>query len=286
MRCWPLRAGTTGNSVAKRRSRRAGQTRHRPASESLHARPPSSQPTRRRRPCRVQRAHRPPHRRRSPPAVPAPARARAHRSRSARRGVGDGAAADPRARPRRAGGDAAAPSADDRPRRLPRRPCPPDAGAAGARLARAARRRPRRDLPPDVRAGAHGALGLHRRGRARRHHRRCAVPAPALPLRAGLQRLGARRRRPRRRELHRTGREPPERALDPRRRPGRASHRQPVGGLSQPRRRRGEGRDPPLRRVLRPLRHGSRAAAIPARRTRTVRWSPTTATSRPRSTRR
>jgi hypothetical protein len=33
-------------------------------------------------------------------------------------------------------------------------------------------------------------------------NRRCAVPAPALPLRAGLQRLGARRRRPRRRELH------------------------------------------------------------------------------------
>ena len=47
-------------------------------------------------------------------------------------------------------------------------------------------------------------------------------------------------RRPRRRELHRTGREPPERALGPRRRPGRASLRQPIGGLSQltPRRRR------------------------------------------------
>lgn len=67
---------------------------------------------------------------------------------------------------------------------------------------RAARRRPRRDLPPDARARADGAVRLHRRDRTRRQHRRRAVPAPALPLR-GLQRLGANRRRPRRRELHR-----------------------------------------------------------------------------------
>lgn len=51
--CWPLRTGTVEISVAKRRSRRAGQTRHRPASETVHARPPPSQPARRRRPRRL-----------------------------------------------------------------------------------------------------------------------------------------------------------------------------------------------------------------------------------------
>ena len=82
---------------------------------------------------------------------------------------------------------APAPSADCRP--VPS-PTTASAGrwATGARLARAARAGARRDLPPDVRAGRM-PLGLHRRGRPRRHHRRCAVPAPALPLRAGLQRL-------------------------------------------------------------------------------------------------
>ena len=105
-----------------------------------------------RRPCRLQRTHRPPHRGRPPPAIAAPARARPHRPRPARRGLGAGAAADPRARPRRAGGHAAAPSADDRPGRLPRRPRPSHAGAAGPRLAGAPRRAEGRHLPPERRS--------------------------------------------------------------------------------------------------------------------------------------
>ena len=111
-------------------------------------------------------------------------------------------------------------------------------------------------------------------------------PHRALPLRAGLQRLGARRGRAGRRELHRAGGEPARRALDPRRRPGRASHRQPLGGpiaTSTPRRRRTL---PGATTGSAPTTGCSPAAATPAKRTRTARWSPTTATSRPHSTRR
>ena len=60
-------------------------------------------------------------------------------------------------------------------------------------------------------AGPDGAVGLHRRRRARCHARRHAARPSPLPLPPRLQRLGTRRHRPRRRELHGPGREPAER---------------------------------------------------------------------------
>ena len=70
--CWMMvAAGPTGSGSlsSKRRSRRAGQARHRPAGGVVHARPSSSEPGRRRGPLRLQRAHGPAPRRRSRSAI-------------------------------------------------------------------------------------------------------------------------------------------------------------------------------------------------------------------------
>ena len=104
----------------------------------------------------------------------------------------------------------------------------------GPQLARAAWARARCDLPADARAGPHGAVGLHRRQRARRDDRGAAAGTPALPFRPGLQRLGTCRRGSGRRKLSGAGREPADRAVDPRWGAARASHRQPLGRLREP----------------------------------------------------
>ncbi len=205
---------------------------------------------------RIEADPRPPSERAAPPR-PAPAR-------PARRGLGERDrcrcwSADPGP----AAGDAAA--------RICR--CRhPDAPRIGVRrtlerrvraLARAAWPGARGDLPPGPSAGAAGRCRTSPTAdRARRQHRRRAVRAPALPLRPGLLRLGACRRGARRRELHRPGRGPAERALDARRRAARAPLRQPLRRLPQPRRDAAEDSDPPLRGALRPLRHARRPATI------------------------
>ena len=66
---------------------------------------------------------------------------------------------------------------------------PAHPGAPGPRLAGAARPGAGRDLPPGPSAGRAGPVGLHRRGRPRRHHRRPAAGAPALPFPPRLLRL-------------------------------------------------------------------------------------------------
>ena len=95
----------------------------------------------------------------------------------------------------------------------------------------------RQDHPP----GTAGAVRLHRRHRAWRHHRRRAARASALPFPSGLLRLAARRGGARRRELRRPGRGIAECAVGARRRAGRsiaatASRRRSATSTARPRR--------------------------------------------------
>ena len=155
-------------------------------------------------------------------------------------------------------------------------------------------------LRPGARAGAGGAVGLHRRGRLGGDGRGRAARPPPTPLRARRQRLGARGRGARRREFRGAGRAPPGRPAGPGRRAVRAPR--PAASRAPGRRSTGPSADPlratassaarPPRtpraadlRAVHALQPGRRRAPTRTRRTRTAPWSPTTVTSRPSSTR-
>ena len=157
-------------------------------------------------------------------AVAAPTSALAHASRPAGPGVGCRGGAHARRRAVADGGDGARGTAAP-PSRAVRRRGAAHAAAARRPVACRARRRAR-DL---LRAGAPTrparAVGLHRGRRVGHQPGRSGLPAPAVPVRAGPQRLAPCARGAGRRELPEPCRRAAGRAVDGRWRAAGAPHR-------------------------------------------------------------
>ena len=120
-----------------------------------------------------------------------------------------------------------------------------------------ARRRARDLLRAGTPARPAGAVGLHGGRRAGHQPWRTGLPAPAVPVCAGLQRLAPCAGGAGWRELPEPGCGAAGGAVDGRGRAPGASHRQSVGGLQQPGRTRGA--DHPLPEPVRALRHAPHA---------------------------
>jgi IS5 family transposase len=109
----------------------------------------------------------------------------------------------------------------------------------------------------DAPAGPTGVVGLYCRRRVGYQPGRAGLPAPAVPVRAGPQRLAPCTGRAGRGELPEPGCRAARRAVDGRRRAAGAPHRQPVGGLQQPGRARRA--DPAIPSPVPALRHAAHA---------------------------